>query len=73
MVRFVSERDEMVQKLKEFLEWYNKIKPHMSFDWDNLEIPKQVFWKKCLSAILGSLFQMIEKWVERNNQRITQM
>ena len=32
--------------VERFMEWYNYNRPHMSLDWDNLEIPAQAFKRK---------------------------
>jgi len=32
--------------LQEYVHWHNKIKPHMSLNWENLETPIQAFHRK---------------------------
>jgi putative transposase len=32
--------------MEEFVIWYNTKRPHMSLNWDELEIPVQAFYKK---------------------------
>jgi len=44
--------------IDEFIDWYNEIKPHFSL---GLRTPEEVFWKKCLSYILGNLLDINKK------------
>ncbi len=30
-----------------FVDWYNRIRPHMSLNFDELETPEQAFYRKC--------------------------
>ena len=47
--------------LHEFVDWYNKIRPHMSLNFDNLETPEKAFYRKAQDIILGNFFKYIEK------------
>jgi len=43
------------------VDWYNKIRPHMSLDFVNLETPEKAFHRKAQDIILGNFFKYIEK------------
>lgn len=47
--------------LQHFIDWYNKVRPHMSLDMDNLETPEKAFYRKAQDIILGNFFRYIEK------------
>ena len=36
----------MFKSIKEYIEWYNTKRPHMSLDWNSLETPEQAFYRK---------------------------
>lgn len=52
------------KSFEDFIHWYNCIRPHMSLDWDNLETPKQAFWRKLQPVLLGNFMELVEKEVE---------
>ncbi len=34
------------ESFEAFIDWYNRVRPHMSLDWANLETPEKAFWRK---------------------------
>jgi putative transposase len=42
----VKQKLHLFESLREFVTWYNDIKPHMSLNLDELETPSQAFWRK---------------------------
>lgn len=47
--------------LGDFIHWYNKIRPHMSLDYKNLETPEQAFWDRLQGHLLGVFMEYCEK------------
>ena len=50
--------------IQEFVDWYNRIGPHMSLNFDELETPEQAFYKKCDDIIFGNFVLMMESLLE---------
>ena len=40
----------LFRDMDEFVDWWNRIRPHMSLDWDNLETPAEAFARKMPEA-----------------------
>ena len=50
--------------IQEFVDWYNRIGPHMSLNFDELETPEQAFYRKCDDIIFGNFVLMMESLLE---------
>jgi len=50
---------------QEFIEWYNKVRPHQSLDWDNFETPEKAFYRKAVDLIRGNSVAMFDKILEK--------
>ena len=50
--------------IQEFVDWYNRIRPHMSLNFDELETPEQAFYRKCDDIIFGNFVLMMESLLE---------
>lgn len=46
---------ENFDSINEFVDWYNRIRPHMSLNFDELETPEQAFYRKCETSSLVTL------------------
>ena len=46
--------------LKDFVQWYNCIRPHMSLDFENLETPEQAFYDRLSDFLRGNFKTMTE-------------
>lgn len=55
---------ENFDSINEFVDWYNRVRPHMSLNFDELETPKQAFYRKCDDIIFGNFVLMMERLLE---------
>jgi len=51
VLTYDKHRDDF-ETLDDFINWYNKIRPHMSLDYKNLETPEQAFWDRLQGHLL---------------------
>ena len=54
----INQKMHFFSNIDECILWYNEERPHMSLDWDNLETPKQAFYRKLYpDQILGYTYR----------------
>lgn len=47
--------------LDELIKWYNKDRPHMSLNFQEMETPQQAFYRKCEDIICGNYSTMMKR------------
>jgi len=45
----------------DFVQWYNRMRPHSSLDEERLETPEQAFYRKCQDILVGNYMRMVER------------
>ena len=50
--------------LDEMIEWYNRVRPHMSLNFDELETPERAFYRKAEDLIFGNFVSLMEGSME---------
>jgi len=50
--------------LQEFIDWYNKVRPHQSLNTDIMETPEMAFYRKSVDIIRGNCIKMISQLLE---------
>ncbi len=55
---------ERFTSFQQFADWYNKRRPHMSLDWDNMETPEMAFYRKAVDHIRSNAIAMFAREME---------
>ncbi|VUT28143.1 MAG: hypothetical protein SYNGOMJ08_00705 [Candidatus Syntrophoarchaeum sp. GoM_oil] len=50
--------------LDKMIEWYNRVRPHMSLNFDDLETPERAFYRKAGDLIFGNFVSLMERSME---------
>lgn len=45
----------------DFVQWYNRVRPHSSLDEDRLETPEMAFYRKCQDILVRNYMRMVER------------
>ena len=51
---------------QDFVDWYNKVRPHRSLDWNTFETPEKAFYRKAVDIIRGNWMRMFDEILEKS-------